>query len=280
MKILPCSQAPLAATSRMPTLRVVVIYDAFESALHGQAFCEQLAQRFGDGDVVDEYFRPLHALDDAAICKEAAAAARAADFVVVALSADAAVDEALAGWLRAWMPAAAERDITLVVLQDPPAAPRSASGGVLDFLRTTARGVGVEAHAEPRVALPEAAPETDTTILVVDDDLNLLGMVADFLADCGYRVRVAPDGMAAKEIIAADRERIDLVVTDIEMPRVRGDDLAVWIRETHPALPVVLMSGAAPEAPGTRLLPYVAKPFRLGELLGSIEQVFERVARE
>ena len=63
------------------------------------------------------------------------------------------------------------------------------------------------------------------------------------------------------------------------MPRLRGDDLAVSIKETHPGLPVLLMSGAAPEAPGTGLLPYLAKPFHLGELISAIEQIFERAAR-
>lgn len=280
MKTSPFPPARSAAPHRTPVGRVVVIYDAFENALHGQAFCEELAERFGDGESLEEFFWPAHALEDAAVCGEAAAAARRADFVVVALKADAALDDALAEWLRAWMPAAAERDITLVVLQDPPAASRAPVVSVLDFLRATAHRAGVEAQDEPAEPSRTAAELiAGTTILVVDDNLSLLGMAADFLADCGYRVWRAADGSEAKAIIEAQGETLDLVVTDIEMPRLRGDDLAVWIRETHPGLPVLLMSGAEPEAPGTRLLPYLPKPFLLSELLSAIEQVFERVAR-
>ncbi len=280
MKTPPSLSAPAAAAAPAAIGSVVVIYDAFENALHGQAFCEQLARRFGDAESFDEFFWPTHALEDAAVCREAAAAARQADFVVVALQADAAVGDALAEWLRAWMPAAAERDITLVVLQDPPAAARRPVESVLDFLWATAHRAGVQAQAGPAVPpLPAANHDAGTTILVVDDNLSLLRMVADFLADCGYRVRLAANGLEAKGIIEAHGESIDLVVTDIEMPRLRGDDLAVSIKETHPGLPVLLMSSAAPEAPGTGLLPYLAKPFHLGELLSAIEQIFERAAR-
>lgn len=275
MKLLPSPEVPGAAAARAALGSVVVIYDAFENALHGQAFCEDLAGRLGDGEAFEEFFWPTHALEDAAICHEAAEAARQADFVVVALQADAAVGAALAEWLREWMPAAAARDITLVVLQDPPTAARAPVESVLDFLRATARAAGVEAQGEqPGPALPDAG----STILVAEDNVSLLGMVADFLADCGYRVWRAADGSEAKKIVEAQGNILDLVVTDIEMPRLRGDNLAVWIRETHPGLPVLFMSSATPEAPGTRLLPYLAKPFRLAELLATIEQIFERAA--
>lgn len=274
MKILPSPQEPGAAVGS-----VVVIYDAFENALHGQAFCEELAGRFGDGESFEEFFWPTHGLEDAAICHEAAEAARQADFVVVALQADAAVGHALAGWLREWMPAAAARDITLVVLQDPPTAARAPVESVLDFIRATAHRAGLEAQGEPPRPVLPSTPGASPTILVVEDNVSLLGMVADFLADCGYRVRRATDGVEAKKIIEAQSGAMDLVVTDIEMPRLRGDDLAVWVRETHPGLPVLLMSSATPEAPGTRLLPYLAKPFHLAELLLTIEQIFERRAR-
>lgn len=279
MKLLPSQEVPGAAAARAAVGSVVVIYDAFENALHGQAFCEQLAGRFGDGESFDEFFCPTHALEDAAICHEAAAAARQADFVVVALQADAAVGDALAEWLREWMPAAAARDITLVLLQDPPTAARAPVESVLDFMRATARQAGVAAQGEQPGPVRPSLPDAGPTILVAEDNVSLLGMVADFLADCGYRVWRAADGWEAKKIIEAQGNSMDLVVTDIEMPRLRGDDLAVWIRETHPGLPVVLMSSATPEAPGTRLLPYLAKPFRLAELLSTIEQIFERRAR-
>ena len=279
MKTLPSPEAPSAAATGPALGSVVVIYDAFENALHGQAFCAQLARQFGDGESLDEFFWPTHALDDAEVCHEAAEAARQADFVVVALQPDAAVDDALAEWLAEWMPAAAERDITLVVLQEPPAGRRVPAESVLDFVRASAHRVGVATQDERTAATGPSLPDAGTTILVAEDNLGLLEMVAGFLDDCGYRVRRAADGWAAKEIIEEHGDTIDLVITDIEMPRLRGDDLAVWIRETHPGLPVLLMSSAVPEAPGTRLLPYLAKPFRLGELLATIEQIFERVAR-
>lgn len=244
----------------------MVIYDTFESALHGQAFCERLAERFGaDAGSLEELFWPAHALEEDEDCHEAAEAASAADYVVVALRAGAAVPDGVADWLRAWMPASAQHDITLVVLQDAP------EESVLHFLQTTARELGVEAIGDAdHLAEPEGA------ILVVEDNPNLRELVASFLADTGHRTLVARDGVEARALIETHAADLALVITDIEMPGLRGDDLAVWIRERHPALPVLLMSSAEPEAPGTRLLPYLAKPFQLVTLLSTVEELLDQ----
>ncbi|MCE9612025.1 MAG: response regulator [Chthoniobacter sp.] len=246
---------------------VVVIYDTFASALHGQAFCACLAERFGveDGSL-EELYWPAHALEDGANCHEAAEGASAADYVVVALRAGVAVPEGMANWLREWMPAAARRDITLVVLQD------ASDEGVLDFMQTTARELGVDA-----IGNHDHRAEPEGAILVVEDNPNLRELVASFLADTGHRTLVANDGVEARELIETHAEDLALVITDIEMPRLRGDDLAVWIRERHPAIKVLLMSSAEPEAPGTRLLPYLAKPFQLVALLSAVEDLLGQV---
>lgn len=64
------------------------------------------------------------------------------------------------------------------------------------------------------------------TILVVDDEAGLRGLVARSLADEGYRVLEASDGVAALELLFAADSDIRLIISDIRMPRMDGYELA------------------------------------------------------
>jgi two-component system cell cycle sensor histidine kinase/response regulator CckA len=78
-------------------------------------------------------------------------------------------------------------------------------------------------------------------ILLVEDEAPLRAATARLLRDGGYQVTTAGDGLEAIECLVADG--FDLVVTDVAMPRMRGDELAERLRVSHPELPVLFMSG-------------------------------------
>jgi two-component system chemotaxis response regulator CheY len=109
------------------------------------------------------------------------------------------------------------------------------------------------------------------TILVVDDEEAIRGLLVAVLEDEGYAVVAARDGRAALEAIAAAAP--DLVVTDLMMPELDGRELIRRLR-TRPewaAIPVVLLSAAPPEGFSTvSSAAAVAKPFDLDALLGVI----------
>src|SRR5207302_517978 len=91
---------------------------------------------------------------------------------------------------------------------------------------------------------PAAAPTEATTpsILVADDALAVREVQRSILEQAGYRVLVAEDGHAALGTLT--RERVDLVLTDVEMPGMNGFDLTRAIR-AHPDLqnlPVVILT--------------------------------------
>ncbi len=94
----------------------------------------------------------------------------------------------------------------------------------------------------------QRAPDTDIsagseTILVVDDESDLVELTAEVLESLGYRVVTAPSGVVAREILDS-RDDIDLVFTDVVMPGgVSGYDLAGHVREKHPSTQVLLTSG-------------------------------------
>ena len=108
------------------------------------------------------------------------------------------------------------------------------------------------------------------TVLVVDDDPGIAGFLAALLADEGYAVRCAFDGQQALEEVA--RDPVDLVLTDVMMPRIDGVTLTAKLRERGDRTPVVLMSAAYADVdiPGVRFVP---KPFDLEYMVAVVKRV-------
>ncbi len=115
---------------------------------------------------------------------------------------------------------------------------------------------------------------TADTILVVDDEV-LIGMViADYLRDCGYRVFEAGDYSEALDVLQAE-PRIDLVFTDLQMPGDHnGCDLARWIAAHMSDVKVILTSGGMSAAQVAEDLchagPLMGKPYHLEKVADRI----------
>lgn len=106
-----------------------------------------------------------------------------------------------------------------------------------DLLRS-ARGVGGPSLRTPPPALPVAAK----SILVAEDSITSRMLIKGMLEAAGYRVATAPDGLEALRRLQADS--FDLLVSDVEMPRLNGFDLTARVRADArlAALPVVLVT--------------------------------------
>jgi two-component system, OmpR family, response regulator MprA len=111
-------------------------------------------------------------------------------------------------------------------------------------------------------------PESTPTVLVVEDEPAVREVVVDLLQDEGYAVRQASDGLQAIDELEVDD--VDLVLSDVRMPRLDGPSLARRLRGRGRAVPVVLMSAVDVEVdlPGVRFLP---KPFDRDHLLHVID---------
>ncbi|MEO8503976.1 MAG: PAS domain S-box protein [Acidobacteriota bacterium] len=115
-------------------------------------------------------------------------------------------------------------------------------------------GKGTEFHiylpradgtAEPGAAAERAtqAPAGRETVLLVEDEASVRGLVARFLERLGYRVLEAGDGIEAMEKFARVAGKIDLLLTDVVMPRLGGAELADRLMRQKPNLPVLFVSG-------------------------------------
>jgi CheY-like chemotaxis protein len=108
------------------------------------------------------------------------------------------------------------------------------------------------------------------SVLVVDDQIDIVELVVDFLRDEGYRVTGVTDGLTALSLIESERPR--LVLLDMLMPQMTG--MEVWQRlQQYNDTAVVLMT-ASPNL-AEALLPqaqtdYLAKPFDLDQLLDCV----------
>lgn len=78
-------------------------------------------------------------------------------------------------------------------------------------------------------------------ILIVDDDPQVLEMVALMAGCLGFSTHTAGDAMAA--LLQLEKMHVDLVLTDYKMPRINGGQLAVQIRKKWPGTKVVIMTG-------------------------------------
>jgi DNA-binding response OmpR family regulator len=84
------------------------------------------------------------------------------------------------------------------------------------------------------------------SLMVIDDDPELLAMLQDLFRGRGFDVMTAPDG---EEGLRLSRERRpDLIILDIFMPRMNGLEVLASLRRAHPALPVIVMSAGGDEA--------------------------------
>jgi CheY-like chemotaxis protein len=148
----------------------------------------------------------------------------------------------------------------------------------------------------PRVAAPPTprpvAEVTKTavrrgteTVLVAEDQPDLRWMICQFLQDLGYSVLESKDGNDAVALAEQYRGTIDVLLTDVVMPEIRGPEVARRVSALRPNLKVIFMSGYTEGAldirpgeqpPETALL---QKPFDLNFMAGKICEVLESRSR-
>jgi DNA-binding NtrC family response regulator len=107
------------------------------------------------------------------------------------------------------------------------------------------------------------------SILVVDDELLIRDLLYDFFTGQGWSISVAENGEKALEMLS--EKPVDLILSDIKMPEMDGLTLASRVRQSHPHLPVVLMTGypsvdTAVSALRNKVEDYVIKPFNINQL--------------
>ena len=143
--------------------------------------------------------------------------------------------------------------------------------GIPEEVSPAESGPVTERDAPPRKRDRASPPH----ILVVDDEVGLLGLLTEVLESESYRVTTARDGEEALKVFAANRSDLDLMITDIGMPNMGGHELIRKVRELDRDFPIVVASGymdpsqlAALE--GTDILAVLAKPFEVRDVVDTL----------
>lgn len=125
------------------------------------------------------------------------------------------------------------------------------------------------------------------TILVVEDDQAVMRAAAAALKRGGYTVLTAANGDEARRLVQSQHGRIDLVLSDVVMPQLSGPELAEFLAETSPELPLVFMTGYSnypitTERGDGRIANYraIMKPFRPNVLLSTVREVLDQAERD
>jgi two-component system cell cycle sensor histidine kinase/response regulator CckA len=154
-------------------------------------------------------------------------------------------------------------------------------------------GVGTTFHILlPRTAkemIPPAASDFAAdglhgreTILVVEDDHAVMRATATTLKKGGYTVLTAANGEEASRLIERQSGGIDLVLSDVVMPQLGGPELAAFLANAHPDMPIIFMTGYSDHPivseNGDNMIAKrraIMKPFRPSELLSIVREVLD-----
>lgn len=120
---------------------------------------------------------------------------------------------------------------------------------------------------------------TTTHILLLEDDINLSSVLADYLRSRGYVVDAGADGQEGWGLLSS--KHYDLLVTDIVMPRMDGWQLLKLLRDSNNAIPVIMISEKSDKDDIVKSYSlgcddYLTKPLAMEVLIGKIEAVMHR----
>jgi CheY-like chemotaxis protein len=136
---------------------------------------------------------------------------------------------------------------------------------------------GEEADETTAQAADVPRAEAGETVLVVEDEPVVRGLIVEVLEELGYRALEAADGASGLKLLLSKR-RIDLLITDVGLPGLNGRQLADQARERRPDLKVLFITGYAENAtlangflePGMAM---ITKPFAVDALMRKVSQL-------
>ncbi len=135
----------------------------------------------------------------------------------------------------------------------------------------------------PEREAPSASLSGSETVLLAEDDVGVRSVTALTLREFGYRVLEAADGQQALTVFVEAGGAVDLLITDVIMPGIHGDEVARQLRHDHPELPVLYISGhtfdmSAKELARDSNSVFMQKPFRQGALVRAVRELLDREA--
>jgi signal transduction histidine kinase/CheY-like chemotaxis protein len=148
--------------------------------------------------------------------------------------------------------------------------------GQILVVSTVGKGTSFKVYF-PRVDEVKVVEKGQRTVLVVEDEDVVRQVACDIIRRGGYKVIEASSAQAALEVCGQSKDEIDVVLTDLVMPKMNGPELVKRLAEDHPKVSVIFMSGYTSDAAIAQGLDakmaFVQKPFSPKVLLQTIQDV-------
>jgi PAS domain S-box-containing protein len=140
--------------------------------------------------------------------------------------------------------------------------------------------VMAEVDKEAAERMPAAPARGSETVLFVEDEESVRELVTEYLRGAGYKVLEASDGVQALEMAASHKGTIEILVTDVVMPRISGRELASQIAADRPNIKVLYISGYTDDSIFRHGVlqggvAYLQKPFNLKAIAQKIREVLD-----
>ena len=139
----------------------------------------------------------------------------------------------------------------------------------------------IQEAVEPKPDKPRPVPGENERILFVDDEISISKIAKRVLEQLGYRVETRTDPVEVLELFRTDPNRFDLIITDMTMPKMKGDRLAQEIMKIRADIPVILCTGFGTQMEREKAMDmgiraFVLKPIIMRDLAKIIRDVLDR----
>ena len=128
--------------------------------------------------------------------------------------------------------------------------------------------------------LKECVLRGSENILLVDDEEMILDVVKEMLNSLGYKVLVATSGKEAIDVFKKDKEKIHIVIMDMIMPDMAGNETYYWLKQINPDLKILLSSGYAINGKAMEMLKrgcngFIQKPYNMKQLSEKLREILD-----
>jgi two-component system cell cycle sensor histidine kinase/response regulator CckA len=122
------------------------------------------------------------------------------------------------------------------------------------------------------------SPIREKTVLLIDDEEIVINISEMMLKRLGYRVLKAHSGYEGLQLFEENKSKIDLIISDLQMPKMNGKEVMAKLREIDPQIKVMLSSGALTDADEKNLMDkgfngFIKKPYNMNTLCKKMAEI-------
>ncbi|HQH74651.1 MAG TPA: ATP-binding protein, partial [bacterium] len=132
------------------------------------------------------------------------------------------------------------------------------------------------AAVPPKARKIEEKPDGNETLLIIDDEKIIRDLMKTILEEYGYQVLTAEDGLEGLRVYFQEKNRIALVIVDLSMPHVSGQEVLAELWKDNPEAKAIVASGFSMDSPNLeRAKAFLKKPFQMHTLLQTVRRVLD-----